>query len=680
MTKMSKETLNITLRITAETDPTATLVKNTEKNPALSFYLSADVSASQCYIDPKPISKGDTVTVSFRCGDCYPVINLKDACIGITMVCDLSIKDDETQEDYGYHRMEPIAENILFLQDVRDIFSKKTRLKIKLRDKTPIEEADKLERCLVSIECTDFRISDRIKITGRHDFRDDYTETTKMDAIYTRYVKFYRSHSPRHKEIAPMHIPVWRGHHIPIPACMWIRHTIGSDQIPNFVAFVDRCLQVALELNGWKRKDFLSISKAQLQQTGSTYDVKFNMCIKILCVATSIASNASDYVADLTASEDTERFKEVISHMYAGDCEDLGFLIYFVCSTLQRKDVVRDNDPEWLKIISTMCKLYVPALITGSATDPSMKRESHADPDSFICHIYAGMLPRREMCKRLNIGSKQKEFIVASMEKEMTYNKWEESLPSLVLEGTNMNCPLMNPLFSYADKSINVAKKQMKMECYREKVETSYPRLTLLSIELQQINYTCINIKEKNFNAFYHMITNIWCDLSRFGLDIFDFSAGYNTGSGHTYGVSVFNWSNPQRDPAFCFEPVIVLTREEMEICERVIEKEQPILVPRVTSSVKENRIPKFLLQLAQKHLRKNKDPTEELWVRDYVSYRINRWEKITTSIPIKQAIESMFSDTNRFFDSIEVIEHPIDENGELYIGEIRLYPSKNIG
>ena len=62
-------------------------------------------------------------------------------------------------------------------------------------------------------------------------------------------------------------------------------------------------------------------------QTGSTYDSRFNMCIKIVSVTALIAANALAYVSDLCMSNDTERFKEVMYNIYAGDCEDLAFFI-----------------------------------------------------------------------------------------------------------------------------------------------------------------------------------------------------------------------------------------------------------------------------------------------------------------------------------------------------------------
>ena len=90
------------------------------------------------------------------------------------------------------------------------------------------------------------------------------------------------------------------------------------------------------------------------------------------------------------------------------------------------------------------------------------------------------------------------------------------------------------------------------MERYRELAESHYPKLGLFDIELQQTNYNALSVDETNFSPFYHIITNIWCDLSRFGLEIYDFSAGYNVGTAHTYGMSVCNWSNPSKDPNFC--------------------------------------------------------------------------------------------------------------------------------
>lgn len=677
--EMSAGSLSVTLRIKIETDPLSTLVQNTQSNPALSFYLSSDISPSQCNVDPIPISIGSTINVLLRCSDCAQTIDLRDACIGITMMCDLDIIDDETHTSYGYHRLEPIAEEIVFLQEMIDVYASDTALVVNLRDKTPIDDAEKIKRCVISIECINYTQSKNSRLVGKHDYHDDFVESSKMDEIYTRYVNFYKTHSARHKEIAPMHIPVWRGHHIPIPACMWIKHMISEYQIKDFIQFASRCFDIALDLNAWKKEDFVSVCSNQLKQTGSKYDSRFNMCIKIISVTSSIAANASAYVSDLCMSNDTERFKEVMSNIYAGDCEDLAFFIYTMCSSLQRRDIVDNNSPEWLSLISKICKLYVPVLVTGSATDPSMKRDSSSRNDSFMCHIYAGMFPRRELCYRLNIDSKQKDEIFSSMKREIPWNAWEEKLPSLILEGTNMNCPLMNPLFSYADRDYNIAQKQKKMECYRELVESHYPKLGLFDIELQQTNYVASCVDETNFSPFYHMITNIWCDLCRFGLEIYDFSVGYDTGMRHTYGISVCNWSNPSRDKKFCFEPVIVMSKEELKICERVINKEPPLLIPKTATMTQKKNIPECLLKLEKKYPKKATTTSDQMWVRDYISYRVTRWEKITTMPEMENVLREIFQGQDKFFDSVEILQHSIDIKGELYIGEIRLYPSNKI-
>lgn len=674
---MQGESLFIRLKIKIKTDPTATLVKNTEKDPKLSFYLSRDVSVSQSPVGPFPIFTNKSIQVDINCSDAPDIISFRHACIGITMSCDLSLKDDESQVDYGYSRVEPIAESVLFLQDVAEIYSRGQMIPMKLKDKTPLDVADRVERCVISIECTEYKPSKRIKFRDNHDFQQDYVEFQKMHDLYSKYIQFYKEHSAITREVAPMHIPEWRGHHTPIPACMWIKHSLNSDQYALFESFVDRCLDISLQLNGWTRKSFISVSEAQLSERDSKYDNKFNMCIKIACTTASIASNASDYVSDLSVLNDTERFKEVMSYIYAGDCEDLAFFIYLVLASLQNPSIVGSKSPDWLKTLSKIAKLYVPVLITGSATDPSMKRESSNDRDSLICHIFSGMFPRREMCSRLNIHPDKKKLIYAEMNKESRWNKWEDNVPSIVLEGTNMNCPLMNPLFSYAGRDISIAEKQKKMEDYRDAIEAVYPKLSLLSIELQQSNYTSTCMDESSFSPFYHMITNVWMDLSRFGLEIYDFSAGYDTGSRHTYGVGVFKWSDPKIDPSFCFEPVIVMTKEELDICRHVIEKEQPILIPKVSKSLKSSNIPAFLKQLAERHPNKSKKECDHTWVNEYVSYRINRREKLTTLPVIRQTLEDMFSDDERYYSSIEVIEHPIDENGELYVIELRLFPSR---
>lgn len=668
--------LSLEIRATISNDPSSTFVPGYESDPSFLFYLSRDLSDGQNTQNTGIIEKKvGSFSIVFDAKDIHNVVDLSQACIGITMFCRLEIKDDDLGKSCGYKRTQAIGEAIVYLEDLMNAYNTKHIQRVDVLDKSPADESDTLLRASLDLQVEKIDFSSDVTLKDTRSRGVEIQNAWRMVTLEQDFVRFYKTHTPVVSSIAPMHVPTWKGHSISIPAYMWIYHRIHRTRLAAFCKYFQRCLEISLSLHDWKLEEFLDVSKRQSYETASSYDPLFNLCIKIVATAGCVTSYATDYVSDLCNGKDVERFKETFGSYFAGDCEDVAFAIYLCLMTLLDPEMPRTNE-SWLAMCIYIVRLYVVTMMTGSATTPSMERTTGKNINKLICHIFSGMMPRKEFCKRLEIPGDEKNSIAEGMAIEIPFYPWQDRLPPLILEGTNMNCQLMEPWWTYAsDKSIG--NHLRTIEDYREFVETKYNNLSKLVIELQQCNYTCKgSLTEKNFSAFYHRVNNVWVDLTRFGSNKTDFSVGYGHSEAHTYGVSACSWSNPSMDGDYIFENIRELSPEDWDICMHTIDKEPPIEVPQVAEKTLSTHPPGFLAELCEKYPPKNRRMTPSPWKHTYVSYRLNRWEKLLIT-DMETTLRNILSEG--YYDGIKVLEYPMTSDGELYLGEIRLFVPEKI-
>ena len=670
--------LQLRIKVRILNDPCRTLVPEYECKPSLSFFLSSDVDSSAWISESKSISHvQESWNVVFHIKQAPTRIDMKSACLGILMLCAFKMKEDEQEggKSFGYERKEPIGEGIVYLYDL--LRNPQQELIVIVYDKA---SSIPVERCTIALSCIECKKATNILFIGQPSLKQDTEDAEKMLAIEQEFRRYYSIHRGTDSFVEPMHLPTWNGNHIPLPACMWMLSRLNMNVYGHdYYLLLRRCFDITLSLCNWNEEEFCSFVEKQMAETQDRYHFMFHMCVRTFAICISIVSYACDYISDLSMGEPIERFKVLLYQIWAGDCEDLAFVIFlFAMSILENNPFVNKKD-RWYQCMKSIVLLYVPTMITGSATNPSMtKRTQQITDKDFICHVYTAMLSRVELQKRIQLRKEEKTMIQTAMQREFPFRSWEKYLPNVILEGTSMNCPLMNPMESYLDKNDpeteQVCQASREIDEYRESIEQRYHALTKMNIELMQTR-SISRLDISNFSTFYHKITNVWMDLRRYGLNhVFDFSLGYGTGLQHTYGISTCSWCNPSTDPEFVLEPIFRFNQEQMNIGCKTIEKQPPLVIPKVATSETKIQEPLFLKELEKHYPPPGPSSTSSNhhpWKRNYVSYRVNRWEK--TEIPdVKSALCTIME--QRLYTSIHIVTYPITADGELYIGEIQLY------
>jgi len=646
-------------------NPESTL-SDFEKGPIyFRFYLSSDV-APRVKVEEVVIGDNNaSYIVTLNTNDCNNELAAQDACVCIEMLCRFEIFNDGengNKASFGYSRKSPIGESLIRLATFAK--SRGKEIKVNINDNTPFREEFRVIRCSMGVTCTLMEMGPTVKLTGSENFEVDYERHKAMSLLEDEYGAFYQAHRPTKDGIQFMHVPTWRGNYIPIPACMWLlkRQYMPTDYVYSR-RLLQRCLDITIELDEWNKVEFYKILDAQLSSKRLLPETI--RCIKIITAAFCIVSNASDYVADLTEGKDTERFKNIRCGLYAGDCEDVSLEIY-----QEYMDLITDTFPGMSKnhkTLQTICLLYIPMIVTGTASTPSMDRSGDTS-EELICHIYVSLRPRFDVLQRLTATIPRD--IINGIRKQMLMEiplfAFESELPIIVQEGTNMSCPLLNPFWSYT-KDLKLGKHIEEFENRIVSIEKQHNKLKDLMVEIKQKPYAGQAKMGDDFNNFYKVVNNVWIDMTRYGLGIMDFSVGYLVDGIHVYGVEMYDWCQLDSNDDFVFVPVFVMTEEQLAIAIKTLEKNPPFTPIDVSDNMQTpTAIPQRIRQLVEKKAASYSNKAG----MDYVSYRINRWEKITSAVISE--IESCFSD--RSYVALDARHYSITKDGELYIGELRLY------
>lgn len=670
--------MELGVRLKIISDPSSTLQKGLEFQPSLKVYLSSDIDAGQIPQTIENLKQGSEYLLQLSSKECQKKVNLQHACICFQYKVDLDIKDEETGRSYGYVRKSPIAEAILFIDDLLETLKTSTVIEMSIRDKTPFYEREREVKLKFEIKCTLWQVDPSVEFFGSHDITLDILNDNKMTNLTFQFEDFYKDHFPTDNALALMHIPTWRGQFSAVPACMWIHHKPKTpSQMKSCRDISLRCIEIALSMCNWNMEEMIRSIKAQF--ASDVIQTSFIYVIRVLSTAVCMVSHACDYVSDLSAGKDTERFKEVISALCAGDCEDLSWEIFRNTTSIIESSQVIEMDDDW-SWIRRVFLLYIPTMLTGSAFNPMMQNRNAGVPEGekLICHVFSGMFPRSEFIKRLNVPTSVKNDIMSKMAKEMEMNAWEKDLPALIQEGTNMNLSLMLKQHQYTGNR-KVSEHLQNIDDYRDFVESKYPAFKKLSVEMHQNLRVDVSLTVENFSDFYHCINNAWIDLKKYGYNMLDFSVGYGTNRSHIYGIRAFSWVNYKTD-RFSFEPINCFSDNDWIVAQKILEKEPPIEIPSVFSKQTrtKNKIPRSLTELhtmypiKETQMIRNDDA---LWYQDYVSYRVNHWSKI--SLEIEKSLRDCLQ--TGYFIGIQVIEHHISSDGLMYIGEIRLFPNNKM-
>jgi len=686
--------MDLELAIQVLSNPEKTLISGDESDPYLVLYMSEDVDIKQKLFYVSDIAHKSLHQITMGIDDLPSTIDFAKACLCIQMICFVEIKDDETGSCYKYKRKTPIGECAVPLVDIQSAYKNDLSIILDIQDMTPLVGG--FSRFSIKLSFMRIIFTNKIALVDNNNLETESIKIKKMVMLYKQYENFYKTHEPTHPILVHMHIPSWRNIcPITIPACMWIFHTTTTGgQTARAINLALRLVEVALELYDWTKEQLIFSIESQFKQSTTEISSEFFFALRVLSTAVCMTAYASDYLFDTCAAEDTERFKTVISGFFAGDCEDLAWEIYRNCMTfISNGGFVQQNtnyySPEKTKFFLTIRKvflLYLPCILTGSAYNPNMKnRPVEIEPENqYICHVFAGMFPRFEFLNRLSVIEPQRLQMIETVKKELEQYPWERYLPSIIQEGTNMNCPLMLHPLKYT-KSEKVCSIMSQVEEYRQLIENQFKCLKNLTIEiLPEADPNHIQTPE-NFSTFYHCINNVWVDLRKFGCQFCDLSVGYGTREKHSYGIPVLYWSDYQNHD-FTFEPVFHYSSNHYAICIEVIQKQYPIKLP-VHFETKDQpktlsncKIPKSLIDLQNLVNNKRFDTIPEHsspWNRNYISYRINHWNKISHNEKILRSLRQVLID--KYFVNIRVLEYPIIADQSLYIGEIRLYLKKGL-
>jgi intein/homing endonuclease len=358
------------------------------------------------------------------------------------------------------------------------------------------------------------------------------------------------------------------------------------------------------------------------------------------------------------------------------NCEDLGRAIYMLCSILRTQKESSYKDPilYWsIKLI----KLFVPVMITGVATAPSLGGNGENDD---ICHIYAALLPRMWFAECLS-DRRMADTVYDGLQRQMPINQWEHvreaggeitGVPVQILEGTNYSNPLPAPLSLYmaSPQDINTLVEDVNR---MKLTETQHPALARFGIQAQNPNVTAkgaYTIQENGFSSFYRRPVGLWSDVPlSFGGNAVDFSIGYGDQSKEGYAVDMRDFVCMSKRISLL--SVTTFDREDIDHMMNVLQQERPTLLPTAPNA--STPVPKseMLTRLDSLCDRYNQIPPKRTrMVAPFHSYRLNHLNKLTAEMIA--ALETVLQ--QGYYKAIQYYLHPLSRDGELYFIDVRLY------
>jgi hypothetical protein len=411
--------------------------------------------------------------------------------------------------------------------------------------------------------------------------------------------------------------------------------------------FLEHHVRIACDMNDWTLEELTTTLEEQF--SSSTYEPLFSIACRIISEGLCLFANACDYVQDRSFESEVERFIDSFQCL-AGDCDDLARVACYCCYVLyfyKEEDVVR-KDSLFYWLVKWM-KLYVPGMLGGIASCPSLTREGGAYEDREIYHLYCGLLPTEFFARATNRGYTP------------TY-PWEKDAPLLILEGTNYCNALTAPIYVYLGKKI-----QNPTEVKRKEIEKIFKSFKDLSIHSQQEDYKserAQDIPEEKFSHFYRRVLAFWTHDEQ----VIDWSVGYGRQEEGTpsngYGVDFRDFVT--KDEKITMVPSFVLQKDELDVIAESLERELPVRIDAI-AQVKDMISPELSRSLTHRGEFVTKRVKDRPVFPRFISYRINHLSRLNKTIlnELKEC-SKVYKMDYRIFS--------ITGDGELYLIDIRLY------
>ena len=681
------------------------IIEKEEFDPFLEVYFSRELQPYTDRIKRVRFTEHTTVTLK---SDEFDTPNLpgKEACICFYLLCKISIFNDSRSVNYHYYRYDIIGSGVIYLADL--IKYKQQEVILVDRSLEQTYDIQTKTRGKIRVEMSSISVNNPKTFSVYNHFIhkiDTSASSNEMNVIIDEFLNKYRNDyfTPSVDAVKYMHIPRYTINIGTVPAAFY-RMRVPREQMDKY--FANYLIQISIQMADWSEEKFIAITAEQFSNVHLTqYNLKFNQILRIVGNMLCLCSNAMDYISDRSGTISVERFKNISSTLYAGDCEDEAKQIIVIASQIEHLQGITQDGYPFFYWTQKILKLYVFVMNTGVATTPSLQKNNDNSKEEYICHIYVSAVPRWFFIEKLEISETMKFMAKQKMEQDLRRFAWETTgVPLLLLEGTNWADPFPAPLITYVctehEQRVELVNIQTTLERRRLMLERQYPSLRHMGMRIKQAHVGVTNIfsiSQEKFSAFYRWVVSAWADLRKYGIyEYIDFSVGQvsrNTHE-HLYGVDFRSWVGLESD--ITFVPVYKLTESNWATAEEILQKERPIKNLRmnkadmatkqldlslnsanimVKGSTSENMTSNpgitALYKLAKSFPNTSTRISGTPYVQPFIEYFANHEKKFTMEIErdLRKALNE-----KQYIRAIEYKVYPLSEDYELYIIHIKLF------
>jgi hypothetical protein len=543
---------------------------------------------------------------------------------------------DHNDQHVNYARMEPVGDGVIPISRLIDANTHTVDIYDQCYPRTNFLKA---RLSVVALEGTRFVQTKGVSSNG-----DSSSKEELMEGVIHRFFDAFRNRFVASKDsVIPMHVPHYPTNTLCIPASMFMVEQAHDDpqNWQNGVDLLELLLRISININmNGNETAFVSL----LESPGDAEDLGyFQLALKTMFDSVTLFANLCDYKQDLSHGADCERFLDVLKTR-AGDCEDLAKCIIHFCMILLRvgRGEIANVSSAIMRAAGRAMQAYVPVMIEGEASLPSMKENGGEGEDNSICHIYAAAIPRLQFIKMLQhptLLKDQVERLEQSLMRYLPVMNWETDGDARmwILEGTNFCNPFqlpINMMCKHADLRDSVKVQDTRMQHNRSKLEMQFASLRSLSAQIQQPatqldDYTQFPVER--LSSFYRRPVTVWTTaLIECGVLITDLTVCKNGGGGgghrDVYGVDFKDWLFMRDNVKLV--PTFTLSNEEWQVCREVLSQQSPVLFPRASGT-------ELTLERLEE-IKRAYPPTNATvynLVPNFISYRLNHASKLSDRV-----------------------------------------------
>jgi len=706
---MSDSSINVVLSISVVQKKHIEFVA-AESQPYLCVFLSGQIdkcaTVKQVQLVDTIESKFKPSTVELSCNNCRKECDGRFACIGIQLMCHLSIAEESSSGSeprmLGYSGYEPIGGGAIYISEI--LKAPQRTFTIEIRDRSLDDEIKgSLPRMVLAIDILHIDIKN-LRINGEWTPKQHTKHAKRMHKLTESFIDTYRySLKPTVSDANSMHVPKYLTSisGLKLPASAFVLATPNTRCTSDMaIDFMMNCISAVCSMNGWLENSFYNVIEDQLTGNHKVCTDKFIIACRLMCEAYCLFPNCCDYVFDKAGSSDVERFIDIVWSL-CGDCDDLArfpvivqqFIYLSKYKFTSGMSSKIDAYTKRASLIASWSRLYVFVIGTGIATLPAVGKGENAE-DVPICHIYSIGVPRVSFFKWLlaDISSSAQKH----SENDEPLRKFESSqtVPGLIFEGTNFSEGLQMPLGTYMREKKNILEATKGMEesnSKRNKLERKYNAIRQFSIMSKQdnVNVTDVyrSLTESSFSPFYRRTVDAWTwNLDYWGINITDLSFGYGT---QTEGTKRSGYAVDFRDLVTSSDkitliPTFTYSDKDMDIVKNTLMQEPPFYMDwaimhtedyeAFRSALHESLMKQSanLVKLSQFAVYGSSlvgDETTPIVPR-FISYRLNHVNKLT--FDMVKALDNALN--NHDVTHIAWNVHPITRDFDLYIIDIKVY------